>query len=716
MGFPLFRFTLYNAIEGTLEIKEPDGWDGGNFNLNRHEDFHSLIETYSQPLVYDEAQADGITGGMAYIQNIEYTQGVDAIITETIEISEDEGDTWETVYEGVIDIPSVKETDFYKQEQGLKRDDFWSKFINRKSIPTNLQGTTDMDGNARSVVSPVTLALPSQKVRLQDSSNIADLADAADTTVPTPPSYIFTAVNDLAPFDLNIKTLSEIEENFNYPVSQAATVFEKIIAKYSGSYRFVIDVFCADGSLYIGNGNITDVDLYIQKNDDAPILATRTIIPGNTPFPVTPTTITRYELDETLTIAEKDLITIYWEYTGVTTRTMGIVYDNSTYYDTISTPFLTASSYNVYADTVYKATETQAYRLKDAAESIISKCVGADSVIVSDYFDTLCGERYAIMKGLHVRGYSMTEKPFALSFNNWWEGANPIFNLGLGYESVLGVNKIRIEQKDYFYNPTPSLNLDFVNNIERSYDVDKIFKSIEMGYNKWSAESGSGIDDPQSKRTWRTRFATVGMDEKMLSIFIAASLAIEQTRRNKAEQGKDWRLDDDTMIIALNDALNSPEFDENFESVTGLLNSDARYNIRLSVARNFERWKSYFNGCLQIPAGEEFVFASGEGNYDMVSRLEGADCEATTASPEPNLSEKGNVDVTDEFLWLPIVYEFEHPMSFAEYKTIRDNKNNAIGVSRGNSGHKACFIMNLDYKPTRGLGTFTVILGENDPL
>lgn len=694
MGFPLFRFTLNNAIEGELEIKEPDGWDNGVLKLERNEDYHSVVEYYDQPLLYDEAQAYDtllgqlLTGGQEYIRNIEYTQGVDAIITITIEISNDQGVTFETIFDGVIDIPTVKETDFYKQEQGVKRDDFWSKFINRKSIPVDLLSTVDMDGNAIDSESSQVLTLSNQVIDLRFSGGL--------TT-----DYNYPVNSDTyAVIDFDEIILDEIQTKYNYPLLISNILpFELFAFDFAGDIDVdseIIGTCVFAGSFYPIMGLSNLFDIYIQINDDTPQIFTAVdTIANNGLFDYE---VTTYSFTDTFIIEKGDKFRIYMERNSGTGGISQITLGSSSYLD-------------ITQHSTYPTTSTDYFTLFNAAENCISKYVGIEGVIESDFLTSGCGQEFAVMKGLHVRGYSIFQKPFAMSFDQWWNGANPIFNLGLGYEQ--GQNKIRIEKKDYFYNPTIVVSLDFVNNIERSYSSNHIFKSIEIGYNKWSAESASGIDDPQSKRIWRTRFATVGKDEKILSTFFAASLGIEQTRRNRVEQGKDWRLDDEIIIIATNSGV--PEFDENFNSITGLLNEDARYNIRLSVARNFQRWKNYFNGCLQIPSGEEFLFASGEGNFDMTTQLEDSDCEAISGT-EPTIDEKGDVDVTGDFLFLPIVYEFEHPLTFEQYKQIRDNRHNAIGVSRTDTGHRACHLLNLDYRPTRGLGTFTVILGENDPL
>lgn len=738
----LFRFTLSNDIEGSLVISEPGGWDSAKFKLERNKDYHSLVEFYDQPLMfYGEDISDN--GGIQYIRNIEETQGIDAQISLLIELNET--GTWETAFEGLLSIETAKEIDFYKLEMGVIRNDFWQKFINRKGTPVDLSASVDLDGNARTPVSPITLNLPSQKIRQKYDGRLNYNYGFNDCDSTLTGGYI--------QLDMDQNLISEIEQKFTLPIDQNTEIPVSIFdVEFDGNYEFDLRIEMSKIYYTTDSGAPTcnqtkhiretdgNVDWYIQINNQTPITFTADnvfVIPFINAFGTT------YTYADSVSLIKGDQIRIYGKITtSVTdghTRSL-VIYGFGGISDLIvgepimisaidcsiggcqTEPYNNApysgveypTYFKIHADTVFQDTETEAFVIKDAAESILSKLIGQNNIVTSDYLDS-CAGLYAIMKGLHVRGYSLADKQFSLSFDDWWKGVEPILNLGLSYENT-SPETIRIEPKSYFYDKTTSINFDWVNNIERSYDLDSVFKLIEIGYNKWSAESDSGIDDPQTKRWYSTRFKTVGKEIKILSQFIAASLAIEQTRRNRVEEGKDWRLDDDVMIIALKDTSPyEPELAENFSDVTGLLNYETRYNIRLSVARNFERWKDYFNGCLQWYLTDDYKFSNGEGNYDMTSTLFADDCEAVGVSPEATLSEKQDIEVTSDYLFKPIKYSFVHPMTWEEYQTIRDNPTKAIGISRSDSNHVACFIDLLEYEITHGRATFEVYLAD-DPI
>lgn len=755
MGFPLFRVTLDNDIEGPLVISEPGGWDDAKLKLDRNMEYHSLVEFYDQPLMfYGEDNANN--GGLNYIRNIEQTQGIDAQVTILIEISNDEGATYEVCVEQTLEIESVKETDFYKAEFGIIRNGFWQNFINRKGTPVNLLSTTDLDGGIREAINAVTIQLPGQmmKERYYAEEGDGDYISLDGSTV-TGSGYLQFLPNSII--------LDEIKTRFDVGIGLSEGVPVWFLeVKYAGNYDFdfrieiskIGDASNVGGTL--GQTAIifasTSIDPFLfQLNEDTPIGFTDngTQYYSNTdvydcwatpPASTDDMASTLYTYSVNLDLNVGDTIRVYAPNLGEAVNEMLVWGKNGTpCLDASFFPTFLAQTgrpsgmadiptyFSIIANTLYEDTTTPGFLIHEAGNAVTDRIIGRDGTFYSEYLgntDTQiqsydedgCGSTYGLTRGLNVRGYSLADKPFFMSFDTYWNGINPLFNLGLGYETLGSpeLEVIRIEPKRYFYNPTTSIDFDFVNNIERSYNPEFVFKAIEIGFEKWSAESASGVDDPQSKRVYTTRFKTVGKEIKILSKFIGASLAIEQTRRNRVEQGKDWRLDEDVMIIALNldgSPEYQPELDENFTSITNLLNEETRYNIRLSVARNFERWKDFFNGCLQWYVGEDFNFASGEGNFDMTSTLDSSDCEGT--DPTTVVDEKGDIEVTDDFLFMPVVYTFEHPMTWEHYKTIRENRNNAIGVSRTDENHISCYIMELEYQLTHRRATFTVILGEH---
>jgi hypothetical protein len=589
------------------------------------------------------------------------------------------------------------------------RDDFWTKFINRRGTPVNLLDTEDVDGEARTPVDKITLPLPSQVIdqkyiRETDyntSEDNVDFIPGSGTIMTEGQTYYMLFHNVFVSVD-------EIKERFDYgnivtennPTEDLLYYFK---VQYSGTYT----INCSIRYLVtlIAVSPFFDIIWYFQvKSKGSLQMPVQIGSPRSGQY--NPATgikdLNDHNLvDHIINLKAGDEIYIFAEFT-LTGSGGGVSNYYSDYNNAIIGFDPIYTEFSITANTTYPQTSTDAFLLKDAFESVISKITGRDSVIVSDYFAT-CKRLYAVMLGLHVRGYPMDEKIFSRSFNDLWEGADPCFNLGLAYEG----EQIRIEEKSYFYNKEPIVNLSNLFGITRIYDQNYFIKSFEAGFQTWSLESESGIDDQQTKRIYRSKLKSLGKDFKNLSGFLAASLAIEQTRRNRIEEGKDWRGDEEIMIIALKaiEGGYTPELGSDFTTITNLLNSDSRYNVRLGVGFLIDRWMDWLSGSLAL-FPDKYYFASGEGNYITEVTKPVSDCDGSGS-----IVENQDFQVSSEnFIKLPHRYQYTHPMSYDIYKIIRDNRHNALGLSRSDAFYTPHHIHKMEYLIVEGRAEFVVDL------
>lgn len=711
-----FRFTLSNIIAGTQVINEPDGWKGIKIKLERDKNYHSLIEMIDTQFFFYNAN-NLVDGGRQYLTSVEDTQGLNAVVGLLIEITED-GNTWDDVFTGNLDLSTIKDISrgdkFYKFQCAIIPSDLWSMFLNRKSIEIDLLSTTDLDGNSVSIPITNILALPTQLVRKKSYYTIYQ-----DDWASYPLSIDYDGTNRFYPLDLPKITFDELNTKFNYNYgntaspddpSAAGTVdLELMNTVEGGDYTFDITFYLSSTvDAVAGFGNASWL-IYFEINKDAKILFTRTAlgtggVDGRD----------RHTYSGTHTLIQGDRIKIYFEYGGAIANTVYVITPGDI---TIGVSYI-----SIIGDTSFYPSVATSLILYDAAESLLKRMTASQFNLYSEYlggFDSSqyyaangCGHSFAIMKGLHVRGYTFAEKPFSMSFDNWWEGSNPIFNLGLGPEILNGVEVLRIEQKDHFYDDNPILYFDYVNDIERSYDQDEIIKSVKIGYQTRSAESGSGIDDFQTSHTYSTLYKIIGKDVSLFSSFVAASLAIEQTRRNRKLAGVDWRLDNNIMIIALNSNDASPEtftveVGSPFTSITNLLNATTRYNIRLSVYRNFQRWIKYFSGSLQAYLSSVFKFTGGEGNYTMAVGANSDTCDTGT------WTENQDISPSSSFYFTTRMYAFKVPLEWSDYKLLRDNRHRCIAVSQTAANHKLLHISTLAYDIQHASATITGWIKEN---
>lgn len=724
---PKFIFTLGGDL-GNQVISEPEGWASIIFNLERDLTYWSLIENFELPLIF-YGTADGNNGGYTYLSNA-INNGIDTNVTIDIQLSFDDGDTYETCFDGRIDLSTCEEIVYRaKIQAAIVRNDLWAIFMANKSKPVDLLSTTDIYGNHRYPIPQRELSLPSQKLEGTFSGNY--------NGVTYQYSFLSDAV-DYGLIDYDEIIISEIETKFDLPVGTASTPVNSDLyeLKYGGSYTFNIQVYA---QITVGvdiPGNFFNVILKAGTNT---ITLTKTNSVITTYISGGSINITTYSYTGTLSLVAGNFIQLYFSAITPGTRRNALIYGKTQALTgagiaitpgTVGNPL---TFMRITANTTYTETTADTILVHDAGLSICDRILGRDDTFYSEYFGGAnsaityssngCGYLNTLTRGVNIRGYTFSEKPFTMNFDDWWAGVNPVFNLGLGYEEISNGSPlstvIRVEPKSSFFNTTSTVFLTGVNDIRIKFDLSLFTKTIQVGFELWQAETISGIDDPQTSHIYNLRYQLFGKDEKQLSKFIAASLAIEWTRRLTRVQSQDWRLDENIFIIALsnqNPSGSSPSFPneqpELFSAgVTGLSNSETRINIRHTPARILERWSDFYSGQMQSYLTDSFKYASGEGNVLMTWAGDGS-CDSGS------LIENQNIPISSTFLFLPVIYSFTHPLTWDEYKTIRDNRKNAISISwtlSGVTNTKTVFIKKLGYDINKSKGIFEVWIKSPPP-
>jgi hypothetical protein len=740
------------GVPTSIQISEPDGWKQCKLTLERHEDFSSLVEYYEGGaggafIFYgDNGQENG---GIDFLKGIEQIYGFDAQVSILTEFSFDSVN-YEEIFLGQIDISAKDEMVDNLMQAPIIRDDFWAKFINRRGTQIDLSSNVDLDGQPVSPAMPITVNLPSQKIRKEYSGTLTEGKTIYEDEI---------LVNEYIQYDFDNEILSEIDTKYNlFIASNPAIPVDIIEVKEAGTYdidlRIEMSIKNHGGGVIPGCAGlfVTDptsayINVFVRINN-ADTQVASTDVGGLS---------TVYAYTGSFDLNVGDQIRVYAQVTSVAWKLSNSVDSILIYGDDNSTVAINTGNFSfngvscvldsveledrsftipsgapvptyltISANTVYPESTAQGFLIHDLFYAVLqriglgkdpfySEFLGSTLTNYRQYSDNGCGWMYAIIKGLQIRQYTLAQKPFFISFNQIWEGIHPILCLGLAYEEMddsPGSRVLRIEQMDHFFSDEVSVNFSNVRDIHSYYDNTRIFKTVKTGYKKWQSEDISGIDDPQTKHSYALRFEKVGKDLTLESDFIAASLAIEVTRRKKIEKSEDYKYDNDNFIIAISENDISPdryvpELDENFDSVSGLLNSDTRYNLILSPMRNLLRWAKFLGGCLQSYTTSAYRFVSGEGNYNMLtdySCASGNQCQAVICDP---LSERQDISLSaynSVFGYLHLAQECEMtiPMEKSEYDIIKNNPKKSIGISQTDSNFTKFKIKKLVYNLIEG--------------
>lgn len=690
-----YRFTLTNALVGTQIISEPIGWKTIELTLERHIEYHSLIETIDVPL--ELYGSDGVRDGGYDFFKACIAYGVDQEIALRIEVKEGEDGAYEDLYIGQLQTHLYKDLPYLKKIQvPVVRNNLWAKFINRIAFPVDLGGTTSVDGETVPTRSPNTINLPTQVIRQTYRGRVE-----AEVT------YDITG-NIYGVLDFGLVELDEIKTKFNYPrISSTVRPGELWDLDFGGEGEFELLATITDS---LGVNRVTNMNLYFQINDDTPIAATITQQGVNG---VNGTT--KFTYSATHTLEKHDQIRFYF------LNSSGGAND----FILLAQEGVDITQLEFIIHTIDDDSTASAYLAHDAGLSIIEKICNAIGGFYSEYFggastdltypENGCGYPHTLLKGRHVR---QIPTPFFMSFEEWWKGLNPIFGLGLGYENVDSSPEsevIRVEKIEDFYDDSANtVELENVDGelIEFSADDDIIFKKVRAGYTKWEAEAGSGIDNTQTVHDYTSKMRIVGENKDLLSTFYAAALGIEQARRNRVLSGEDYRLDEDWMIIQMDPAsINTPKVyaDGDFNN---LIDGGGRYNIRLDPYMSVYRWLRFLDIGLVSAGLQGYQFAGGEGNTDMEFS------EATDNECEHPFNSDDDIEATTP-IHSGVLATFTHPLTYTQYKAIIADKKKSIGFSYvdkdGEVIHYDAFIKKLVYAINGAMAKFELWLIDVAP-
>lgn len=764
----IVRITLTHEVEGSFVISEPEGWKDAVLNWERHPNLHCVPEMYKS--AFSSYGSNGVQdGGRDWLKNIEITYGVDAQIDVLVEEAEEMSPFYE-LSKGTLPIRVfVEVADFdHRLQFTFSPSSFWTTFLSKFETPVDIQSAEDLYGNACSVITPLTVPLTEQKLRVNSNFEQSKIYDYGYNDYLTGPSYnieipAYDSTNDKNFITVDLDTIVLDEFELYNPIGNTASVElpnPMWVAKYDSLVDFDFNLaFTLKATVNSVTGLHTAVTLYDQdhlrfridedwmdwfikigNNPEIAFAKSFGEATGNGPFTDQYTVFTLNM--SSIVVSKGTPIRIYGKtYPGLGGNfgagdntvsvnvlqllLLGIDNDNGLVwpFNPIGGDLQFAQNdfqthLKIQADTTYQETLSQAFLIHDLGAAIVERItgkpdsfyapiMGRTNTLARTYPENGCASNNIALRGLQIRGYTVSEKPFSESMEKFWKGVNPIFNFGLRYVKTDTEEYINMAPSREFYPDRVSITLNNVRKITRVYDPSGFYNQIEVGYEKYEIGEASGLDIPQSGRILSSILKTIGIKLEIISSYIAGDLTIEKTRRTTKELSADFEYDNDTFIISVRDTGSgfTPELSENYSSVTGLLNEETRYNKNLTPYRNFVRWLNVASNGLQSYLSSKFKFAKGTGNYDMASTRNDGGCSGDFGGA--GLSEKQDIDVSSDYLYLPMLYTIEHYLTSEQIQALRADPEAAINVSQTTTDHVKFYIKTAEVKPFDG--SFTLV-------
>lgn len=377
--------------------------------------------------------------------------------------------------------------------------------------------------------------------------------------------------------------------------------------------------------------------------------------------------------------------------------------------------------------------------LSRITESITNDCLR----VYSDYYGRTdaepyisdndgCGGLRSLTNGLLLRQTELSDggtPEFVLSMKQSFDNLYPIDNIGMGLESDpnrLGYELLRVEPKEYFYQPFILADLTGSKETRIKLESQKYIQNLRFGYNLWETESTLGLDDVHSQREYRSTLDSINNTLELITLFIASDYAIEYTRREVGKNLIDYKYDNEIFIVQNRrreetdpegiDFIAEQQPFGSLQSSSNIRQIGFRRNVKITPLRNILRHLKDLLKTYHPDLNGQFIFTAGTGNYvAQIQYAAGTPC-ILEISGDPlfnGLAENQTISLSlldDPIDGYPYEQnakiQFEIPMSFAQYLAIKANPYGMIKYSC--NGDSFGWIKEIRYSPVQGMASVTL--------
>jgi len=328
----------------------------------------------------------------------------------------------------------------------------------------------------------------------------------------------------------------------------------------------------------------------------------------------------------------------------------------------------------------YEAMDRMMNIITDRTDAFYSEALGRKDIGYPDN-GINTGALNGLTHGHWKRGFTegLTDpnnlySPFTTSIKDFMESFSACWNLGLGIERIGFQERVRIEEKEYFYNRNITIRLGKeingkfeyiqVNNVKRSKDTTIYMSEIEIGSEKGGDyEEVQGLDEYNAKSTFSTVINRIEKAIKFISKYRRDGMGAEIARRKQLEffPTVDTPYDKDVFIEDLKEGTNGVYQQRKWQDdlavePTGIYDPDSATNLRLSQFNMLIRKGWVITAGLTKYLNDYVRFGSSTGNSKLKTQLTG----------QPEYAENGNIKNSDleRARYVGEKIEFEYQVDF----------------------------------------------------
>jgi len=258
----------------------------------------------------------------------------------------------------------------------------------------------------------------------------------------------------------------------------------------------------------------------------------------------------------------------------------------------------------------------------DLIERLMYIISGKKNMFYSKYFGRVqkgykvdgFGGLISAISGYWLRAFDPTTekyKSLTISLQDVIDSLKAVFNVGIGIESTVISERLRIEDLKYFYQPEVIVKLPYnVSKYTTSVDPDLFFSGLTFGYEQaHDYEESNGLDEPNTETDWITPIRKSELKYTKKSPIRADEYPMELTRRmpQNLYPEEDTSRDDHVWFLDLK-RTDGTGFQQRE------WNDDRLEEMPLGIGEP-ETWHSFIFTPLQMLFRHAWIFRSGLEPY-----------------------------------------------------------------------------------------------------
>lgn len=672
-----FKFVLSTKDDGVKTLRfAPDGWKESELTFIRDEFYKSVIERYSTN------ELTFVKDGRDFIQTAYERGGIDYEVSINIYILKSSTFQYQLYFSGKLDLSTYK-IDSIGATCEVIPSGFQDVVLNRADIDVDMMSTKYIGGGEDSMEA---LFGVWEKVTIPEY-NATKNADWRLFGVP-----ISVNLGDSGVYAPMRISFSEYEgQVFNQAIAIVGSPIDQKFFKASSDLSFVFSFQITLKITVNSTPEVSAASLILFKNQVSEKLYNP--ISSSVYGDVYTFIFATYE---TLNILENDELTLIAEFDPTISYTAEFTELNISMMTQLSTiPAVDAPMFYIY-----EAFVRTIQLISGNSHPLKSDLLGRTDSTPDSYATDGSAALMAITGGRWIRGFSPNTIQLNFNLKDLFTTINAIHNIGLGFETISGNKRVRVEDEKYFFDITvnPDYATDgkywqvnqildlslWLNNEMISKEVLPNWYANEIigGYRSFEYENIQGLKEFNTSVNWAIPIKSIKTKLDIKADYRADTQGINKLREKPAETfpTEDVSGDNDIFIFDVKrggDYVFTVKTNDDFESVSGGVDPQNWYNINFTPRRNLERHGARLRS-MMLAAGDEIQWLKSGKNNSLITKKAG----------EAAKAENGDLLVNDLTLgyWIPEAYIFDCPVNEEMITALQANPRGVIKLAENKFG------------------------------